>query len=265
LTRNYQTLRNRTFLVFNTTDSDDTEEFVKLIIAALKNTTDNEVIYSYLNTISNFYLVKETEETRKKWSKSGYEDGEDIEDWEDIEYIRWDGEKWVDPDSRIHDIVFHPICEDFSTFIGLKELFLTFTLNYKGVFSKNTRRLLGTIQTYTFKRVYEQISLISNRREHEYMRQIFESILRYLENNNSVDVEGVWVANISLKNASEADKTRQGSLTRKRYKSFSNWTITLGFSEEVVKIENNDLLESFELEPFYIPISYRRHIFEEDF
>lgn len=255
LTRNYQMRLNRTFLLVNRTNSDYIEKFVRFIIASLKNNTDTELTYLYLSTISNFCLGNETTETRKE--RIRYEEIKDIENEE------WNEEKWSDP--LVYDTMFHPICKDFSTFGDLKELFLTLTLNYKGVFSENTRHILKTTQTHTFKRVYEQISLISNRREHEYIRQVFESILRYLENNNSVDVEGVWVANISLENTAESDRTRQRSLTRKRSKSFSNWTITLGFSEEVEEMENNDLLEFSELEPFYIPIYYRKHIFEEDF
>lgn len=264
LTRNYQTTLTRTFLLLNMTDCNYIERFVRFIISSLKNNKNTEVTYLYLNAVSNFYLRNETDEMRKNRIKS--EAIENITEQrrnEGFVYEEWGEEDWLAP--RIYDRVSHAICKDFNTSKDLKELFLTLTLNYKGIFSQNTRYILNTSQTCTFKIIYEQISLISNSREHEYIRQVFESILRYLENNISVDVEKVWVANILLENVSGTDIIRQGSSKRKQSKSFSNLIITLGFSEEIEEIENNDLLEFFDSEPFYIPIYYRKHVFVGDF
>ena len=76
-----------------------------------------------------------------------------------------------------------------------------------------------------------------------------------------MNIEAVWVVNISIENVSRTNKTRQELSNRRRYKSFSNVNITLGFSKEIEKMEDNELLEFSELKPFYIPIDYRKDHF----
>lgn len=51
--------------------------------------------------------------------------------------------------------------------------------------------------------------------------------------------------------------TMQQSIHGYRLKPSCNLVITLGFSKEVERIENNDVLEVSKLEPFYVPIYYR--------
>lgn len=276
-TRNYQTTFNKISLLLNITDRGYIKKFIRLIIFSLKNNQNTEVTYDYLNTISNFYLKNLAIPSKKffqdkanefqdepsnvecfnKVSLSALEAANKIK--KRLEYL--DEEKYEQRVYEWDDVICHTICKDFSRDKDSKELFLTLTSNYRGVFSKNTRGILKTIQTHTFQRVYDQISLISNRREREYIRQIFESITRYLENNNSVNIEAVWVVNISIENVSRTNKTRQEFSNRRRYKSFSNMNITLGFSKEIEKMENNELLEFSELKPFYIPIDYRKDHF----
>ena len=276
-TRNYQMTFNKTSLLLNITGREYIKKFIRLIIFSLKNNQNTEVTYDYLSTISNFYLNNLAVPSKKffqdnanecqdepsnveyfnKVSLSAPEANNEIK--KRLEYL--DEEKYEQRVYKWDDVICHTICKDFSRDEDSKELFLTLTSNYRGVFSKNTKGILKTIQTHTFQRVYDQISLISNRREREYIRQIFESITRYLENNNSVNIEAVWVVNISIENVSRTNKTRQELSNRRRYKSFSNVNITLGFSKEIEKMEDNELLEFSELKPFYIPIDYRKDHF----
>ena len=145
-----------------------------------------------------------------------------------------------------------------------KELFLTLVLNYKGFFSNNARLILKRIQTCPFWKVYDLISLIPNFKEREYIRQTFESIIRYLENNNCVDIKALWIANISLENFPKTNTVQQ-SINDYRLKPSCNLVITLGFSKEVERIEDNDVLEVSKLEPFYVPIYYRGEKTEGEF
>lgn len=276
-TRNYQTAFNKISLLLNITSREYIKKFIRLIIFSLKNNQNTEVTYDYLSTISNFYLNNLAVPSKKFFQNNANEFQDEPANVEcfnkvslsapeannaikkRLEYL--DEEKYEQRVYEWDDVICHPICKDFSRDKDSKELFLTLTSNYRRVFSKNTKDVLKTIQTHTFQRVYDQISLISNRREREYIRQIFESITRYLENNNSVNIEAVWVANISIENVSRTNKTRQELSNRRRYKSFSNVNITLGFSKEIEKMENNELLEFSELKPFYIPIDYRKDHF----
>ena len=272
LTRNYQATLNSTLLLLNITSQKYMAQFINSIIFELKENKDSEITFNYCNSIRNFYSRTIFRYKRTVLLKSTNSDSSSRNN--SIKRLhKKQREKEISKDKWYNlpqnDVLKHelnrPFCQHqfFETIIGLKELFLTLGFNYEGTFSKSTLFILEKIQTCQFWELHNLISLILDFREREYIRQTFELIITYLDNNNCVDLDALWIVNVSLENSS---KTNVLQHVRNSYqpKPSCNLFITLGFSGEVENIEENNLLEVLET-PFYIPINYREEMFENDF
>ena len=297
LTENYWTTFNSSALLLNITGYEYIRQFINSIISELKQNKDTEVTYNYFKSIRDFclktkfhcernillkddnrnrlsnsnlrkqQLIKKRKISLEKWYNqpdfSFYDDDGYSDMWEKLFIIYYHHPIYKHSDIKVYPYELSKKEREEFFAKDKKELFLTLVVNYESLFSNNTRLILKSIQKCPFWKVYDLISLIPSFKERESIRETIESIIRYLENNNCVDVDTLWIANISLEDLRKTKTIRQ-SIQVCRTKPSCNLVITLGFSDEVEHLEHNDLLEGSELEPFYVPIDYREKMFEDE-